>query len=139
MIGIVKYICSDYLSFASYGVELNLTLKNILSCFWKCNGELFMSIASTGERVAAGGSPFPINPPLWFIRDLMIVVCFTPLIYYIIKRTKYFFIAVLALLFFIPNLHVPYLSAFLFFSMGAYFSIYKKDMVKEFGRHLRSQ
>lgn len=137
MIGIAKCLYSDSLSFASNGVELNLTFKNFLSCFWRCNGELFWSIAPTGERVAAGGSPFPINSPLWFIRDLMIIVCITPLIHYILKRTKYFFIAVMTVLFFIPNIHVPYLSAFLFFSMGAYLSIYKKDMVKEFGRHFK--
>lgn len=137
VLGFVKYALSGALSFASYGVEVNLTLKNILSCFWQYNGELFMSIASTGERVAAGGSPFPINTPLWFIRDLIIVVISTPLIYYIIKRSRYLFISVLTVLFFIPNIHVPFLNAFLFFSMGAYLSIYKKDMVKEFGRHFK--
>ena len=136
IIGVGKYAFCGALSFASYGVEMNLTFKNILSCFWKYNGELFIPIASTGERIISS-SVFPINTPLWFIRDLIIVVIFTPLIYHILRYTKYFLIVVLGILFFIPNIHIPYLSAFLFFSIGSYLSIYKKDMVNEFGRYFK--
>ena len=131
-----KYIFSDVMSFSTYGVELNLTLKNILSCFWQYNGELFVPITPSGERVI-GTSPFPLNAPLWFIRDLMVVVISTPIIHYIIKQTKYFVIATLAILSFIPGVQIPHLGAFLFFSMGAYLSIYNKDMVTEFGNHFK--
>ena len=131
-----KYIFNDVMSFSTYGVELNLTLKNILSCFWQYNGELFVPITPSGERVI-GTSPFPLNAPLWFIRDLMVVVISTPIIHYIIKQTKYFVIATLAILSFIPGVQIPHLGAFLFFSMGAYLSIYNKDMVTEFGNHFK--
>lgn len=131
-----KYIFYDLIPFSTYGVELNLTLKNILSCFWKYNGELFVPITPSGDRII-GVSPFPLNAPLWFIRDLIVVVIFTPIIHYIIKHTKYFVIVVLLGLSFIPNIQIPHLGAFLFFFMGAFLSIYNKDMVVEFGRYFK--
>ena len=133
IIGFCKSAFNDISSFSTYGIEMNLTLRNILSCFWKYNGELFVPISPSGEKIIEA-SAFPLNTPLWFIRDLIIVVISTPLIHYIIKHTKYFFVAFLALLSFIPNLNIPFLGAYLFFSIGAYLSINKKDMVMEFGR-----
>ena len=133
IIGIGKYALNGVSSFQTYGTEVNFTLKNLLSCFWQYNGELLVPITADGERIISSSS-FPINTPLWFIRDLMVVVLFTPVIEFIIKRTKFLFIVALAIISFIPNLHIPFLGAFLYFSIGAYMSIYKKDMVEEFGR-----
>ena len=133
IIGLGKYALNGVSAFQTYGTEVNFTLKNLLSCFWQYNGELLVPITAEGERIISS-SPFPINTPLWFIRDLMVVVLFTPVIEFIIKRTKFLFIVALAIVSFIPNLHIPFLGAFLFFSIGAYLSIYKKDMVEEFGR-----
>ena len=133
IIGLGKYALNGVSAFQTYGTEVNFTLKNLLSCFWQYNGELLVPITAEGERIISS-SPFPINTPLWFIRDLMVVVLFTPVIEFIIKRTKFLFIVALAIISFIPNLHIPFLGAFLFFSIGAYLSIYKKDMVEEFGR-----
>ena len=133
IIGLAKYALNGVSSFQTYGTEVNFTLKNLLSCFWQYNGELLVPITADGEKIISSSS-FPINTPLWFIRDLMVVVLFTPVIEFIIKRTKFLFIVALAIISFIPNLHIPFLGAFLFFSIGAYLSIYKKDMVEEFGR-----
>lgn len=137
LIGLIKYIFNTVgMGFQTFGVELNLTLTNILSCFWQYNGELFVPITPQGERIVES-SIFPINVPLWFMRDLMVVVIFTPLINFVTEHTKYLFFVVLAVLSLIPNIQIPYLEAFLFFSMGSYFSIYKKDMVTEFGRYFK--
>ena len=136
VIGLGKYAFSGLLPLSTYGVEVNLTLNNILSCFWKYNGELFVPITPSGERII-GASAFPLNVPLWFLRDLIVVVICTPIIHFVIKYTKYFFIVALAILSFIPNIHIPFLGSFLFFSIGAYLSINKKDMVEEFGRYFK--
>ena len=134
-IGFVKYAFNGG-GLSSYGTELNLTLNNVLSCFWKYNGELFVPITPSGEKIIEV-SAFPLNVPLWFLRDLIVVVICTPLIYFIIKHTKYFFITILVALSFIPNIHIPFLGSFLFFSIGAYLSISKKDMVTEFGHYFK--
>ena len=133
IMGLGKYALNGVSSFQTFGLEVNFTLKNILSCFWQYNGELLVPITADGEKIISA-SPFPINTPLWFIRDLIVVVLFTPIINCIIKRTKFLFIIILAMLSFIPNLHIPFLSAFLYFSIGAYLSISNRNMVEQFGR-----
>ena len=133
VIELAKYVFNGMSSFQTFGLEVNFTIKNFLSCFWQYNGELFVPITTNGEKIISA-SLFPINTPLWFIRDLMIVVLFTPMINYLIKHTKFYLLLVLAIISFIPNLHIPFISAFLYFSIGAYLSIYNKNMVEEFGR-----
>lgn len=72
----------------------------------------------------------------------MIIVLSTPVLYQCIKRLRYYWVGTLGVLWFI----VIYwdlgrldqlLSAFFFFSWGAYMSINRKDMLTEFGRFFK--
>ena len=88
---------------------------NLLADFWQ------------GEK---GG---PIDMPTWYIRDLMVVVVFSPIIFYAIKKSKWFLPVVILICWFlnvwwtsVPGLGI---RSFLFFSIGAYFSIAQKDIV----------
>ncbi|MFD2966837.1 acyltransferase family protein [Sphingobacterium bambusae] len=72
----------------------------------------------------------PINIPLWYIRDLMVMVVLSPLFYYFFNTTKYVGLLVLVLF---------YLSAFesgfpglgstaiMYFGLGTYMGVYKVD------------
>ncbi|WP_343563103.1 acyltransferase [Sphingobacterium sp.] len=74
----------------------------------------------------------PVNSPFWFIRDLMVVVLSSPLIYVLIKKLKAYAVILLGLLWiFNPFFYLPGLStvAFFFFTAGAYFSINNKNFV----------
>lgn len=77
----------------------------------------------------------PLDGPLWFMRDLIVVSLFSPIIYYVIKKTKYFGILLLSIAYltqiwtFFPGFGI---SSFFFFSSGAYFSINGKNFVAEF-------
>ncbi|MGJ1436936.1 acyltransferase family protein [Sphingobacterium siyangense] len=74
----------------------------------------------------------PANSPFWFIRDLMVVVVFSPLLYWLVKKLGVFVLALLGLLWlYNPYFYLPGIStvSFFFFTAGAYFSIYKKDFV----------
>lgn len=79
----------------------------------------------------------PINYPLWFVRDLMVTVLFTPLIYLLIKKLKIVFLCVLGILW-LFNFSVGItgfsFAAFFFFSLGAYFH----HIQKEFHRYYKS-
>lgn len=74
----------------------------------------------------------PANMPLWFLRDLMVVSLLTPIIYLLVKKTGYWLMAVLTILYlsgvcaFIPGLSA---YAIYFFTFGAFFSIRKMDLV----------
>jgi fucose 4-O-acetylase-like acetyltransferase len=90
-------------------------------------------------------SVYPINIPLWFVRDLMIVVCLAPIIYFVIKKTKFYFIILLGIVWFIARFdhgnwtRLSQLAcAFFFFSWGAYISIRKLDMIEYFNRFFKS-
>ena len=129
---------SPYFSQFVTGYEsLDLTIPHLLWSFWN-NGKgirpRITSLKSFGI--------YPIDYPLWFVRDLMIVVLIAPFIWHMAKRFGNMFVIVSGALWFIlsgiPMGHANQLStAFFFFSWGACMSIRGKDMTAEFGRYFR--
>lgn len=85
---------------------------------------------------ADGG--MPNNSPLWFLRDLIVVVLFTPVVYYYLKKTRLFGLILLYLTYFF-KVWVDWsgfsVEGFFFFSLGAYFSIYRIDFTSLFKRY----
>lgn len=74
----------------------------------------------------------PINFPLWFVRDLIIVVIFSPIIYFCLKRLNFIFVAIMATLWF---LNIGSMTvAFFFFSYGAYWSISRENFIERYDR-----
>lgn len=75
----------------------------------------------------------PASLQLWFIRDLMVVVLFSPLIYWLTKKTKHYFPLTLCILWLMQwwfKIKGISIEAFFFFSLGGYFSITKKNFVE---------
>lgn len=81
----------------------------------------------------------PINFPLWFIRDLIVIVLFTPVIWKLIEQ-RTVGIMVMGLM---TALHVTCIwpftnglssTALLFFTAGAYLQVHKKDLLVFFKR-----
>lgn len=78
------------------------------------------------------GMTAPINTPLWFLRDLFVVMLLAPLLYLLIKQTKGY-ILIFFVFCFISDIwfNVSGLSimSVLFFSVGATMAIYRKDII----------
>lgn len=77
---------------------------------------------------------FPYNAPLWFIRDLVVMVFLSPMIYYFFKYAKLFGVIILGIFYCTRvGIYIPGFSndAFFFFGFGAYFSIHGKNMIVE--------
>ena len=75
---------------------------------------------------------FPICYQLWFIRDLMVIMLLSPLIYWALQTMKHYFLIIVGALWLTGwSLHIDALSttALLYFSAGAYFGITKQDFV----------
>jgi len=79
----------------------------------------------------------PINLPLWFLRDLFIVVLLTPLIELLLKYCRQYGVYILALCYIsrcwfdIPGFSI---TALFFFTAGAYLSLNGKSLTTEFSR-----
>lgn len=122
----------------------NITPSSILSCFWTYDGSLISTTFAAGameQEVVRGTAP--IDGPLWFIRNLMILVLLTPLIYWIIKKAKHYFLLLFTLLYIL----LPYspiddvyglLPSLYFFSWGAYLTIHHHDIALCFGRFFKT-
>lgn len=75
----------------------------------------------------------PISYQFWFIRDLMVVVLLTPIIYLLTKKFGAIFLVILGILWFLGigrDFNGCKIDAFFFFSLGAFFSIKKKNFVE---------
>lgn len=119
------YLTQTFLSGLTSGNNLlikDYTWVNWLKAFWG------------GNKI---GGDMPINYPLWFVRDLMVVIVFSPVVYFCIKRLKMIFIIILGLLWLLSiGLAIPGFSitALFFFSYGAYYGVYKKNFVGIYNR-----
>lgn len=74
----------------------------------------------------------PINFPLWYLRDLILLTIFSPLIYLLLKYGRKYIIFILLICYisgiWITNKILPITGVF-FFALGAYLSIFKIDFL----------
>lgn len=102
------------------------SLSDWLWCFWDYS------------RVSPSSGHYPFNSSLWFIRDLAVVILLSPLVHYILRRLKIFFVLLLLLLY-ISNSWVSVVglnsNALTFFTFGGYFSLSGVPFIGFFGRY----
>ncbi|QRY58290.1 acyltransferase family protein [Sphingobacterium siyangense] len=90
------------------------------------------SFWDTSHIHAQATKNLPINSPFWFIRDLMVVVVLSPIVYILIKKLHLFAVLLIGAIWVCnPYFYLPGWStvSFFFFSAGAYFSLHKKNFV----------
>lgn len=139
IIGLVCFLPCFHKFFPNLNVNsISLSPSSIFYSYWDRTYGIFSGYDKGVEVIPT--TCFPEDKPLWFLRDLMIVVLTTPIIYWILKRTRYYFVCLLGLLWFVLGFwdlrHTSQLLvAYFYFTFGAYMSINKKDMLVEFGKY----
>ena len=120
--------------------EVDFSVSNILQTFWDCRYGVFEHVypADTTSTVF-----FPQNPPLWFLRILMVMALLTPVLYKVIKKYGMGFVVATYVAWFCAYLSqygpaVEFATALFPFSFGAFMSISRRDMMGSFGRHFKS-
>jgi fucose 4-O-acetylase-like acetyltransferase len=106
----------------SKNVEYNL--QYLLDCMWSIKNS---------ETVTRG----PIAGQFWFVRDLMVAVVLSPVIYFYLNKTKIYGILLLGMLWFLDwwfNVTGLSIIAIFFFVAGAWFSINKRNIVDDMGK-----
>ncbi len=118
-------------------IEIKISLERILNTFF-CNSN------NSGIIVFPPNFPppldiCPINIPLWYVRELMIMVLLSPLTYWIIKKGGKLSIIVLALIWYTTPLLLPkahyfpmFIQALFFFSWGAFYNIHQINFIHLF-------
>lgn len=122
--------CMEVGVFQSLHLKLNPTVSGVLQCFWDAGHGLF----SQNPPYPWTRPMMPQDYPLWFVRDLMIIVLCAPGIYLLLRRTRWFAVALLGLVWAVlrpfPMGHATQLlTGFFFFIWGAYLSYHGKDMI----------
>lgn len=99
--------------------EIPITLSNFLKAFWEFRFE------GVGESKS-----MPIDFPLWYIRDLMVVVLCSPILYKLIRLGS-LPVILLGILWFAFNMDFIgiEMTGFFFFTLGGYIAVYNIDIV----------
>jgi fucose 4-O-acetylase-like acetyltransferase len=96
----------------------------------------YILTAMWGIRTEDGTMTSPIAYQFWFIRDLMVTVILTPVIYFYIKKTKIYGVLLLSVLWFFGwwfRVAGFSIVAIFFFTVGAWFGINKRNIVDDMG------
>jgi len=111
--------------------------KSFVSKFtWQYFLEALWALPDTKPEVIK----YPVAYQFWFIRDLMVMVLLSPIVYYFVKKGRIIGIVLLGLLWFSEWWHtwIPWLAgyglsadALFFFSAGAWFAINKRNIVED--------
>lgn len=81
------------------------------------------------------GNFVPLLCPLWYIRNLIIMSILSPLLYYSIRYVRELFLFIVAV-WWMTTPHNAFISqTILFFSLGAYFAIFKKNPLEAVHRN----
>lgn len=124
---LVPYICWNILAIPVYvllfhdkailGIIENLRLLDFFNLFWAYNGS------------------YPLDLPLWFIRDLFILMVASPVIIWILKKAKLVFVLIVSLFYVIIEKQICGFSSvgLLFFSLGAYYGLKDEKNILNFG------
>lgn len=100
------------------GLVQDYTLTDYLRAFW------------SEERTSA-----PLLNQLWFVRNLMVLMAFSPLIYYLIKRFRSFGIFIMAVMWYFGAELYYLANTLFFFFLGAWFSINGKSFVESVNQY----
>lgn len=124
LIALVGLVCKHYAVHHDLSLALDTYVLDFkwLRSFWDIHQTgTTTNILGIQRRVA-----YPLCTPLWFVRDLMVVVLYSPLIYFAIKKLRYYWFVIM-LFFTLTGIWIPWpgfgVTVCLFFSIGAWFSI----------------
>ena len=122
---LIGYLCLWYL-----GKSVIIADKNLADYSWI---DYIRAFWDRGEWNRGNGAP--LLCPFWYIRNLMVLVILSPIIYYIIRYTKLLLPLVFG--FFWINSHdsAYTLQSLTLFSLGAYFPICNKNPIELFEKY----
>lgn len=122
--------------------EIHLSLVRVFNTFFNntlTNGIIVSPIEYTMTEII--NEPFPIDIPLWYIRDLMVMIIISPIIFWMTKKFQVWYVVAFGVIWYFRDLIIPeggyihmLFTSLLFFSWGSFSSIMNIDFIKTMQR-----
>ncbi|MCD8261785.1 MAG: acyltransferase [Bacteroides sp.] len=134
---LVPYLFWNILCLVFYYMAFRLP---ILSAWFQGADYNFNYILSAlwGKMDEQSNMTYPIAYQFWFIRDLMVCVVISPLLFRFVTKTRYYGVILLGICWYL-GYYLPYIGlrgfstiAIFFFTFGAWFSIHCKNVLDIF-------
>lgn len=106
-------------------------VMSMKSLFWDAQGWVYD--ANVDWLGLYTNKRYPLVATLWFVRDLMVMMLLSPVIYWFLRKTKVYGLValILANVFDVwPHITGISIAAVLFYSMGAYLAIFRLNMIE---------
>ena len=119
----------------AYKTEFKFSLLRMFNTLFYNNRYNSVLVPPMDESVdVATILPAPMDVPMWYVRDLMLMVLLSPVIYWLLKKGGIWYVIVVGIISSFLILPDGYYWVFLstalfFFSWGAYYSVHKKSFV----------
>lgn len=135
---LIPYLLWNFFSYYVYGLKTgyvgDVKPWELYRIFW-CKGDGFVGISPFGYQFPLLNTPY--HGVLWFVRDLMVVMICSPLIWWIIRKCRMWSL-VLFLIPWVFRIGIPIdgfgYVAFCFFPLGATFSVCRNNVFKYLDR-----
>jgi surface polysaccharide O-acyltransferase-like enzyme len=119
-----KTLVFPYLFWSIYGILFYLVLQSIPFSKPFFTKELIVDYSVNQLLYKIFIDPIPYQ--LWFIRDLIVLIIFSPILYWLIKYLKFYIISIFLITWFFQLNYLIFSNeSLLFFVLGAYISIKK--------------
>lgn len=120
--------------------DVDFSARTILQTFWDSKHGIFGNAYPPVENWS--GMLYPQDSPLWFLRVLMLMALLTPVLHWLIKRLRLYFVGAAYVAWIWAYLSgngiaIELTTALFPFSFGAYMSISGNDMMMIFGKYFR--
>ena len=126
---IAKGVGDIFTKGSSWSDVIEIINDNGLHFLWDCNKWAETQYSWLPWTTYLTG---PIDLPLWFLRDLIVVTLLSPVIYWVVKNTKIWGIIALLfayILYFWGNWPGFTITSFFYFGLGAYFALNNHNVV----------
>lgn len=110
---LVPYLLWNFIGYIIYAIKIGFDFEDLFHSFWVID-------------IPGRSGSSPIDGPLWYVRNLMIMVVISPIISYMMKYTKWYLILIMTILWIIqiPPFNKGIGIAFYFFSLGGYLRMF---------------
>lgn len=124
---LVPYLLWNFIGYIIYAIKVGFSFEDFFHSFWVID-------------IPGRSGSSPIDGPLWYVRNLMIMVVISPIIAYMIKFTKWYLILIMTILWIIqiPPFNKGIGIAFYFFSLGGYLRVfdYHVENLQRYAKYL---